>query len=161
LGLLRRSGLAAAVLSVPVAFLPAVTTPLLLRISDQRSGESIARALAPNLEAETRIVGIESFSPSLTFYLGRPIEVSTATGKPLGSNFILANYDETVGRQGSTLIEPGDWMRLLASCEQPTIFLIRSHRREEIAILEAAGLPLLYESDRLLAMGPCRPSAVP
>jgi 4-amino-4-deoxy-L-arabinose transferase-like glycosyltransferase len=161
LGLLRRPGLAAAALSVPVALLPAVTTPLLLEISHQRSGESIARALAHHVDATTRIVGIEWFSPSLVFYLGRSMEVSTSTGKPLGSNFILETYDETVGRQGSALLEPGGWMNVLASCERPTIFLTKSYRRDEIAVLEAAGLPLLYESDRLLAMGPCRPPAAP
>jgi 4-amino-4-deoxy-L-arabinose transferase-like glycosyltransferase len=151
---LRRSDLAFVALSLPLVVLPLVTAPLAVALAGSRSAKALATALRPHVGPDTRIVGIETFSPSLTFYLGRPVHLSAANGQPLGSNYLLRSY-ATLANRDSTLHGPGWWSKRLKSCSQPLIFLLENRYREERRTLAAAGLPVLYEDRRLVAMGPC------
>ena len=82
--------------------------------------------------------------------------MSSATGESLHSNYLLRSYDAWVGGRSSTLHPPGWWREALDACAEPLIFLLKSHYGAERSLLQAAGLPLLYEDGQLLAMGPCR-----
>ena len=124
-------------------------------VASSRSAKALAVALRPHLGPDTRIVGIETFSPSLTFYLGRPMHLSAATGEPLRSNYLLRSYAAMAKSGSTTLHEAGWWYESLRSCSQPLIFLLESRYREERRTLAAAGLAVLYEDARLTAMGPC------
>lgn len=162
----RRPGLSFAALSLPLMLLPAVTAPLMIDLARARSGKDLAGTLGPHLTPETTIVGIATFSPSLSFYLGRPIHLSDADGEPLRSNYILRHSEmwmgETwMGRAASTLHPPGWWQEALSSCSRPFIFLLKKRYRDERLLLEAAGLPLLFEDQTFVAMGPCHPPAKP
>jgi hypothetical protein len=154
-----RKGVAIVALSLPLALLPAITAPLVATVARSRSGSELAAALRPHLRADTQIVGIETFSPSLTFYLGRPIHVSSSSGHPLGSNYILRSYPSWVGGSASTLHEPGWWKEGLGSRSSPRarVFLLERRYERERRMLAAAGMPVCFQSRRLVAMGPCRP----
>jgi len=153
----RRSDLALVALSLPMVVLPLVTAPLAVTVAGSRSAKALAGALRPHVGPDTRIVGIETFSPSLTFYLGRPMHVSASSGQPLGSNYLLRSY-ATLAKSGSTTLhEPGWWYERLMSCSQPLIFVLDTRYRGERGTLEAAGLGVLYEDRKLTAMGPCTP----
>lgn len=153
----RRSDLAFMALSLPLVVLPLVTGPLGVAVASSRSAKALAAAVRPHVGPDTRIVGIETFSPSLTFYLGRPVHLSASSGLPLGSNYLLRSY-ATLAKSGSTTLhESGWWYDRMRSCSQPLIFLLESRYREERRTLAAAGLQVLYEDGKLTAMGPCMP----
>lgn len=147
--------LAVTALGLPSALLPLVAQPLLVTVAESRSARDLAAELRPHLRPDTEIVGIESFSPSLTFYLGRPIHVSSSTGQPLGSNYVLRSYSTWVDKPGSTLHRAGWWHEVLGSCPEPLVFLLETRYEGERRILEAAGLPLRFRDRRLTVMGPC------
>lgn len=154
----RRRGLALVALSLPVVLLPSVMTPLLVDLARSRSGQDLAAALRPHLTPDTRIVGIETFSPSFTFYLGRPIHLSSATGEPLRTNHLVHSYATWVSLDDSSTLHPAGWWRqALASCSEPTVFLLESRFQADELALQIAGLPVLFTNGRLTAMGPCRP----
>jgi len=153
-----KPGPAVLALAAPFLLLPMVTTPLAHEVARNRSSAGLVAALGPQLTAETKIVGIETFSPSLAFYAGRSMQVSSADAEPLRSNYILRTYERWVHEPGSTLHPAEAWKEDLATCSQPTIFVLKP-KREERALLEAAGLPLLAQDDDLIAYGPCRPAA--
>ena len=149
--------IALAALCMPLIFLPWLGAPLADEIAEQRSGKVLAKVLAPHVEAGVEIVGIETFSPSLRFYLGSPVLLSSLTGEPLGSNYILRFYDGALAAQGSTLRAAGWWHQPLAECPSPRIFMIQPRHVSELHFLEDAGLPLLFENRKFLVYGPCAP----
>jgi 4-amino-4-deoxy-L-arabinose transferase-like glycosyltransferase len=152
-----RRELALVALSLPALLLPLIAQPVAKEVAGSRSAKQLAAVLRPHLTPSTRIVGIGTFSPSLTFYLGQPIHVTTSTGLLLASNYVLHFYTALAGAAGSTLHEPGWWQETLRSCSPPAIFLLDVRTRGEGPWLAAAGLPVLYSDGKLLAMGPCSP----
>ncbi|HLE85459.1 MAG TPA: glycosyltransferase family 39 protein [Thermoanaerobaculia bacterium] len=150
-----RRTLAPVALSLPLVLLPLLAGPLMDEIARERSAKDLAAAVRPYLERETEVVGIETFSPSLAFYLGRPIRVSSSTGLALGSNYVQRHYERLADPDSPFLCPPECWQESLRTCAQPTIFLLKPRRETERATLAAAGLPLLFEDRRLVAMGPC------
>lgn len=155
-GYARRRALAPVALSLPLVALPAVTAPLLHAVAKERSARALVAAIEPHLASDTAVVGIETFTPSLAFYLRRPIRVSTATGEPLGSNYVLGNFEALIATGSPSLCPAGCWWDELRRCARPTIFLLEP-QYSEVATLSAAGLPILFENSKLVAMGPCRP----
>jgi 4-amino-4-deoxy-L-arabinose transferase-like glycosyltransferase len=157
----RRRDLAPVLLSLPLLALGPLLAPAIDEIARTRSAAEAAAAMRPHLTAETRIVGIATFSPSLIFYLGRPILVSTATLRPFGSNS-LSRFAAAAPAAESPLRPAGWWWGVLEACDTPTIFVLREHYRGERDILAAAGLEVLFEGRTLTVMGPCRvPGALP
>jgi 4-amino-4-deoxy-L-arabinose transferase-like glycosyltransferase len=152
----RRGGAAIAALSFPLMVLPLLTAPLVGRIAGTRSAKGLAARVEPRLTVATRLVGVETFSPSLAFYLGRPTQLSSATGDPLRSNYVLRSYARWVD-DGTTLYPAGWWRQVLRSCSEPHVFLIEHGDFPARAILQEAGLTLLSEDRRLALLGPCRP----
>jgi hypothetical protein len=157
----HRGGVAVAALSLPLLLLPLLTAPLVGRIAGTRSARELAARVRPRLTAATRLVGVETFSPSLTFYLGRPTQLSSATGDPLRSNYVRRSYARWVGSGETTLYPAGWWRQVLHTCDQPSVFLIEHGDFPERGLLQAAGLPLLSEDRRLAILGPCRPHHPP
>jgi len=151
----RHRRVALVALSMPLIMFVTVTSPLLRAIADSRSSAALAASLRPFLRSETVLVGVDTFVPSLTFYAGRPIRLSTSTGDPLRSNYVLHDYD-TLARSSSTL-RPGGWWKAAAqSCSEPLIFLLKPKDQKGRSVLRAEGLPLLYEDRKIVAMGPCQ-----
>jgi 4-amino-4-deoxy-L-arabinose transferase-like glycosyltransferase len=153
----RRRDVALIALSLPAVLLPLLTQPLVAAVARERSAKELAAVLRSRLPPDARIVGVETFSPSLTFYRGEPIEVSSATGRPLASNYVLAHYARSAAAGSSTLHGPDWWRQSLSACSRPLVFLVSRHSEAARLTLGQAGLPVRYEDRRWVAMGPCTP----
>jgi 4-amino-4-deoxy-L-arabinose transferase-like glycosyltransferase len=151
----RHRGLALAALSLPLVMFTSIAAPLVAAVADSRSGSAMASALRPHLTSDTVIVGIDTFVPSLNFYLQRSIRLSSSNGEPLRSNYVLQDYDVLAASNPAVLRPGGWWDEALRSCSEPMIFLVRHECRRERMLLRAAGLPLLYQDGKVVAMGPC------
>ena len=151
----RRSG-AIVALSLPLVVLPSLVAPLLSEAAALRSGKDLAAALTPSLTAETLVVGLEAFSPSLTFYLGRPVMVASTTGEPLDSNYILHSYEQWVDTDASSLRSHEWWWQTMARCRRPSVFILHPALGDIRRVLEERGMPLLFEDRRWVAYGPCQ-----
>ena len=174
-----RRVLSVAALSLPILAAPVITAPLMTEVARVRSGKELAGVLRPRVEDGARLLGIETYSPTLAFYLGRPLEVSSQAGAALRSNYVVASYQALVERPVSTLHREGWWREVLRSCTAandtapndtapkdmahdtgaidtvPTIFVLETRDRDERAVLEAAGLPVVFDGLLLDALGPC------
>jgi 4-amino-4-deoxy-L-arabinose transferase-like glycosyltransferase len=152
----RRRVLSVVALSVPLVAAPSITAPLMAEVARVRSGKELAGVLGPHLERGATILGVETYSPSLAFYLDRPLEVASADGGALRANHVVAFYEDYVERPGTHLRRAERWREVLRTCPEPTIFLLETRDRDERAALEAAGLPVLFDGLLLDALGPCK-----
>ncbi len=141
----RRTEWTAWALAAPVLLLPWISADLLPEVAAARSGKALARALEPRLEARTEVVGIETFSPSLAFYLDRPILVSSVDGKVFTSNSVLRGYSELVDVEGGALKSENYWHRSALAGDRPTIFLARAHFLDSQQTLLDLGYRRVFE----------------
>jgi 4-amino-4-deoxy-L-arabinose transferase-like glycosyltransferase len=123
-------------------------------LGEERSARSLAAEIRAAGPSTPRVVGIEAMPHSLAFYLRAPILVSTATAGELRSNYIFDYTEMLRDVPGSTLRPLGWWRGELRDCPTPTVFVVRSNRKEYREEL-AAQLPLLTETRRFAAYGPC------
>jgi 4-amino-4-deoxy-L-arabinose transferase-like glycosyltransferase len=144
-------------LTLPVVLFPWITAPSLREIAEIRSSRGVARALAERMTPASRLIGIETYSPTLSFYLGRPTLVSSRDGDPFRSNYLLHAYPRLVDPASGSLRPGGWWRQALADCASPDFFVVDRQQSDARAELEAAGLEPFYEAFRLFAYGPCRP----
>jgi hypothetical protein len=150
-----RRRLAPVVLSLPLVLAPQALAPAIASVAETRSTRALSAALRGPLEGGGVLIGIETFAPSLNFYLGRQVRVDTSTGLPFGSNYVRRHYQELVGGS-STLAPPGTFWKDLAACERPVYLLLKPEYATDRELLGGAGLPLVYEDRRHLVLGPCR-----
>jgi 4-amino-4-deoxy-L-arabinose transferase-like glycosyltransferase len=155
LRLRRLRDLALAPLTLPLLAFPWITAHSLGEIAEIRSSRGIARAFAERMEPGDRLIGVETYSPTLSFYLERRTLVSTADGAPLRSNYVIHAYDRLVGAPAGALQPAGWWREALVECMAGDYFVIDRQRTEQRAELEAAGLEPFFEAFRLFAYGPC------
>jgi len=165
-GALRRRPRAAIVgYAMVVMAVPLASGRLLAAVGDDRSSAALARATAAALGEASRsgtasaVLGILAYPPSLAFYLGRPVAVSTTTGAELTSNYIADYQDRYRDVPGSPLLPEGYWREALAHCPIPTVFVTTVANREARA--ELAALPLVADDGRYAAYGPCQPPRPP
>lgn len=154
-GLVRSQwkALTLAALSLPVASIPFVSQGLMDAIGRDRSARALAEVIGEATSVPTEIVGIEAFPLSLPFYLQREMTLATADGEELTSNYLIRNLEPWRRRPLSPL-RPAEWWRdALQTCNRPRVFVIRSDAPAR-AELNAA-LPLLMDSGRYAAYGPC------
>lgn len=142
-------------LSLPLIALPLVMVPVIDVMAAHRSGKPATVAIHSRLTADTEVIGVETFSPSMPFYLDRSVTLSSSTGRPFTSNSIIHAYDQLVETE-PTLRPPDWWWRALAACTRPVIFVLRPSYRKASQVLEAAEVPLLFESRKLMIYGPCQ-----
>ncbi|HVS12962.1 MAG TPA: glycosyltransferase family 39 protein [Thermoanaerobaculia bacterium] len=146
-------------LTLPVVLFPWITARSLGEIAEIRSSRGIAAALAERMGPESRLIGIETYSPTLSFYLGRRTLVSSRDGAPFRANYVMHAYPRLVDGQAGSLRPEGWWRRALAECASPDFFVVDRQWTASRDELEAAGLEPFHEAFRLLAYGPCRPAA--
>ncbi|MBZ0112242.1 MAG: glycosyltransferase family 39 protein [Thermoanaerobaculia bacterium] len=150
----RRPPVALALLAVPMISLPIVIGPLLSLVSEGRSTRELSVALTPHLTDGIRVVGIETFSPSLEFYLGQPVEISSNDLGLLRSNYVARAHPGWGSPGWETLTPSNSWIGPARDCA-PALFVLQVKSQSARAALEATGRPLLFESDRFLAFGTC------
>lgn len=145
-----------AALSLPLVALPVVLRPVISALGEHRSERSLATTIRTELPAETEVIGLQAWRPSISFYLRRPVPIVSADGDELRSNYILRTHDRW--------FDPDGVLRPLASapaagrCDQPTVLLVHAKRTDLQNRLEAAGLELLGAGPKIHAFF-CDPSA--
>jgi len=130
---------------------------ILTALGEYRSARGLAQVIQGQAR-DARVVAVETYPHSLAYYLGQTLEVASPRGRELKSNYIAEYQASLRERPGSTL-KPATWWRpTLSTCEVPTIFVVESDEdelREELA----GQLPLLVDTGRHSAFGPCRSGA--
>src|SRR5258706_11633911 len=90
--------------------------PVLAAVGDDRSAATLALVIRNTRASGTRVLGVAALPPSLPFYLGETVDVATATGLELTSNFI-ADYAESFRAQPGSPLKPADyWREVLVRC---------------------------------------------
>jgi len=152
--LATRGSWALPALVLPVAAIPIVAMPLMRAVGEDRSSRSAADALKFVLTAQTEVVGVQAFPLSLPFYLGRTLTLATADGRELTSNYVV-RHQAALRRAPGSPLRPADWWReALAVCDRPRVFIVPADRPDLRAPL-AEALPLVAESRKFAAYGPC------
>jgi len=155
LGLRWRGAGLAALVTMPMVLL-LVPQNAYLAMSERRSERDLAQVIHHATDGEIRLIAIGTYSPSLTFYLGTPVLLSTDSAAELRSNYIK-DYADVLRERPESPLEPVDWwIDELHACQPGTIFLVNTrteHEGPRDAL--AAALPLLFRDRNYEAYGPC------
>jgi 4-amino-4-deoxy-L-arabinose transferase-like glycosyltransferase len=155
LGARSATTLRAALVVIPCLFLIGGGGTL-AEMGEYKSARELARGIQAGAPPNTRVVGVGTFPSSLPFYLEAPILLSTGTGMELRSNYI-ADYVEALRERPGSSLRPADWWRDdVRHCPEPTIYISKPRRTETRELL-AEHMPLLVETSRYVAYGPCQP----
>lgn len=149
----RLAGIVA--ISLPILALPLLSRSVALAVSNDRSARPLAEVLAPYVAERFAIVGLDTFVPSLPFYLGANVVLCAEDFAEMTSNSMLHFERRIVAADRGALLPADCWRRRIAE-EVPlrSIFLLKAGRSSEIAALDGRGLVRLYESRRIIAFGP-------
>lgn len=149
-----RRDVALLALAVPVAAIPLVSTGLMRAIGRERSSAELAGAIARALPLESDVAAIATFPLSLPFYLRRPVLLATGTGAELTSNY-LSRHAERWRLAPNSPLRPADWwLDAVTRCGRTKVFVTRAGDGPTRAVL-AAQVPLLVETPKYAAYGPC------
>lgn len=139
-----------AMVSLPLVALPVVLSPVINTLAEQRSERALVTLIRTELPAETEVVGLESWRPSVSFYLGRPVPILSPDGDELRSNYILRTYDRWVAPNG--LLRPAPELPAEAAlCGQPSVILVHARRPDLQEMLDLAGLERIWNGPKLHA----------
>jgi 4-amino-4-deoxy-L-arabinose transferase-like glycosyltransferase len=154
----RRRRIALVGLAIPSLFLPLLGAPIMAQAAAERSTRALARRIAGNFPAGIDVVTVNTFPPSLAFYLQRRILVASDNPLELTSNYVAASFRRWSGAQGSPL-HGRAWLGEAAGrCPSPMLFLVRSVDASAKAALAAVPLPIVAEDQDYLVYGPCVPA---
>jgi len=149
-----RRWVALVALSLPVAAVPFSSVGLMRAIGHERSTEQLARVITASAGRNMQVVGVRAFPPSLPFYLGRTITLSTADGSELTSNYLVHDIDRWRAVPGSSLRDPDWWREAVVTCPRPMVFIAKTDDTETSSFL-AEALPLIAATRKYSAYGPC------
>lgn len=145
----------AAALALPVPAVAFLGMGVMGAIGQQRSSRGLAAAIEQAAPGAP-VVLAGTYPTSLRWYLDRPIQLATATGRETTSNYVAARLEEFRALPGSPLLPADGWRDALTRCAQPTVFVAR--RRTTADTLLATVLPLIAVGGadvRHAAYGPC------
>jgi len=150
----EREELVLLTLALPVAAIPLVSGRLMREIGRERSSAELAVAIAMALPPEGDVAAIGTFPLSLPFYLRRPVLLATTTAAELTSNYLSRRAD-LWRLTGDSPLRPADWwLDAAKQCGRQTVFVTRAADAPTRAVL-AAQVPLLAETPKYAAYGPC------
>ena len=141
-------------LALPTAAVPLAGTGLLRAIGRERSSAALAAAIRPALPAHAEVLAIHTLPLSLPFYLRRPVLVATATGAELTSNYLVQDIARWRDAPDSPLRRADAWLDAATTCGRARVFVTRAGDGGLRAVF-AAKLPLLAETPKYAAYGPC------
>jgi 4-amino-4-deoxy-L-arabinose transferase-like glycosyltransferase len=151
--LLRRREHALIALSMPLLALPLITVPLLEALAERRSTKSFVARLGTHVR-NAEVIGVEAFTGSLAFYLGRPIVVASLDATEFTSNYLMRRYHRFAGTRTLRTL---DWYRRdLDECCRPRVYIVRNDDRTNRALFESSGIPLIATGAHHVAYGPYR-----
>ena len=129
----KRREIAIVALSLPTLAIPVVTTPVMQALGERRSAKSLVAKLAPY--AAPRVIGVEAFTGSMSFYLRRPILVASDDGEEFTSNYVIRHYAMFAGKPGSPL-EPVSSLRT----DVDGLYIVRDKDVAHRAMFESRGV---------------------
>jgi 4-amino-4-deoxy-L-arabinose transferase-like glycosyltransferase len=136
-------------LTIPIIAIPLAANPMMRAIGARRSEAALMEQIRPMVTAQTEIVGIEAFTGSMTFYLGRPIVVVTPDAEEFTSNYLIRHYANFAG---GTSIKPMPWLDIaLADTATRRIFIVRANDAAHRAQLATHRLQLVASDARYVA----------
>jgi hypothetical protein len=140
-------------LTLPVIAIPLAANPMLQAIGVSRSTAAFVGAVeakAPGAE----IVAVDSYVSSLPFYFRRPVTVLSPDAEELTSNYLIRHYDQWRDIPGSTLHGMAAFAPSLAACCAKRVYIVRPKDTAIRERLEALGVHVIAEHEKLLAYGP-------
>jgi 4-amino-4-deoxy-L-arabinose transferase-like glycosyltransferase len=152
--LLRRRDVLLPALAIPVATIPLAGGELMQQVGRERSSAELAAAIAAVLPPDADVVAVSAFPLSLPFYLRQPVLLATATGAELTSNYLVRDVERWRLAPGSPLRPPDWWHEAAVQCGRPRVFVTRANDAQTRTVL-AAQVPLLMETAKYAAYGPC------
>jgi 4-amino-4-deoxy-L-arabinose transferase-like glycosyltransferase len=148
-----RRGAVVLALAFPVTAIPFAGRGVIDQIAHERSSADLARAIQPVLRPATRVVAAGTFPLSLPYYLERPVLLASGDARELTSNYLVRSPAARYG--DATPLRPAEWWReAIVACDPKVIVVVRQNDQARRAVLEAK-LPLLIETPRYAAYGPC------
>lgn len=152
--MLRKREWAVIALSFPVLTFPVATEPLMEALGARRSAKELASEIAPHLKPDVQVIGVEAFTGSMAFYLGRPILLVSDDASELTSNYLMRRYDEITARPGSPVRRTSWLHENIDACCTPRIFVVRNDDRVNRQLFESRGVPMIAEGAHHMAYGP-------
>jgi len=139
-----------AALSLPIIAIPVVLHPAITALAELRSERALVKLIRTELPDETEVLGVQSWRPSVSFYLGHTVPIMSTNGDEIRSNYILRTYERWVDPDG--VLRPAPRLPgLFGACDQPTVFLVHARRSELQQTLEVAGLEKIWAGPKLHA----------
>jgi 4-amino-4-deoxy-L-arabinose transferase-like glycosyltransferase len=150
----RRSQAVLTLLALPAATIPVVGMGLMRAVGRERSGVVLANAIAAAAPSGVGVIAIHTFPLSLPFHLRHQVLLSTGTAAELTSNYLVRDIERWREQPGSPLRPADWWLEAAATCGSPRVFVTRAGDTAVRAVL-ANKLPLLVETAKYAAYGPC------
>ncbi|HEX6161663.1 MAG TPA: hypothetical protein VF111_15915, partial [Thermoanaerobaculia bacterium] len=125
-------------LSLPVIVLPAAATPLLQGLSERRSAHGFVAELRPHLTPQTEVIGIEAFTGSMQFYLGRRITLITEDASEMTSNYLMRRYQRYTSDPRSPL-RPLSQLATSLAAQHRRVYVVRAKDTHWRRLLESHG----------------------
>ncbi len=141
-------------LALPTAAVPVAGTGLMRAIGRERSSAVLAAAIRPALAPGGAVLAIHTLPLSLPFYLRQQVLVATATGAEITSNYLVRDIARWRDEPHSPLRAADFWLDATADCGRARVFVTRAGDTRLRSLL-AAKLPLLAETPKYAAYGPC------
>jgi 4-amino-4-deoxy-L-arabinose transferase len=149
LALMPRRDVALVALTIPMIAIPLAANPIMRAIGARRSEAALVEQLRPLLTPRTEIVGVESFSGSMTFYSQRAMIVVTPDAEELTSNYLIRHY---AAFAGGASIKPMAWLDVaLLDASTPRIYIVRNNDAPHRAQLAGRGLRVVGSDARYVA----------
>ena len=146
---MRNRDLVLIALTIPIIAIPLAANPMMRAIGARRSEAALMEQIRPMVTPQTEIVGVEAFTGSMTFYLGRPIVVVTPDAEEFTSNYLIRHYATFAG---GASIKPMPWLdTALADATTPRIFIVRANDAAHRAQLIAHQLRVVASDARYVA----------
>jgi 4-amino-4-deoxy-L-arabinose transferase-like glycosyltransferase len=146
-----------AALSLPLVALPVVLLPVISVLAELRSERALVTMIQTELPAETEVLGLKSWRPSVSFYLQRPVPILSADGEEFRSNYILRTYSEWADADGLLRPAPAG-VTGLDQCAQPAVYLVHARQPDLQHALDRTGLEKIWTGPKLHAYF-CDPQA--
>jgi hypothetical protein len=133
---------------LPVILIPILGNPLMNAVGERRSTRTFIEKLRPYTNG-TEVVGVEAFTGSMAFYLGRPITVISPDAEEFTSNYLIRHYERFANAPGSPLRTVD---RLASMFDgTPRLFIVRNDDKKNRAVVESHGAKLVAENPHFVA----------
>ena len=148
----RRRELIFVALSLPVIVLPAAATPLLAGLAERRSAHQFIAELKPHLTPQMEVIGIEAFTGSMQFYLGRRITLLTEDASEMTSNYLIRRY-ERYARDPRSPLKPLTQLGASLAATHPRVYVVRAKDTRWRTLLESHGWRKVADGGHHIAYG--------